>query len=277
VSGLSADAIAAHLSTRAYGRSLEVKGETGSTNDDAREAALRGAPRGHVVVADAQHRGRGAHGRTWSSPQGKDLYVSIVERLEVEPQRIAPLTLAVGLGVAEAAEAIAPPLSARVKWPNDVWSGRRKIAGVLVEASSIGSRIEALVIGIGLNVNRSAFEGKLAENASSLLLELRRVRPDAAPIDRERALAELLVRVERWVDRFVAEGTAPIVEALEERLALRGEAVRCDEVEGVLLGIAPSGAATIATANGVREFVAGTMRPRSVAEYDSETRNDSDR
>ena len=87
------------LATRLYGRSLEVLAETGSTNDDARAAAERCVARGHVVVADAQRSGRGARGAVWSSPPGTDLYLSIVERLELAPREVATLTLAVGLGV----------------------------------------------------------------------------------------------------------------------------------------------------------------------------------
>ena len=90
--------VASLLTTRLYGRSLEVLAETGSTNDDARAAAERGVPRGHVVVADAQRSGRGARGAVWVSPPGTDLYVSIVERLELAPREVATLTLAVGLG-----------------------------------------------------------------------------------------------------------------------------------------------------------------------------------
>jgi BirA family biotin operon repressor/biotin-[acetyl-CoA-carboxylase] ligase len=246
--------IAARLATRVYGRSLEVRESTESTNDDARRAAAEGAPRGHLVVADAQTRGRGARGRTWSSPAGADLYVSIVERVPVPADRLAPLTLAVGLGVADAIARSAPPLEPRVKWPNDVWVAEKKCAGILVEASSTGGRIETLVIGIGLGVNRTEWDPELAPIATSL----RAAR--GMPVDRADALAALLACVERWVDRFAAEGAAPVVEALEARLALRGERVRCDGAEGVLLGVSASGAARIETATGVRELIAGTLR-----------------
>jgi BirA family biotin operon repressor/biotin-[acetyl-CoA-carboxylase] ligase len=252
---LDAERVSGLLATAAYGRSLDVRAETGSTNDDARDAAARGAARGHVVVADTQSRGRGARGRTWSSPPGLDLYVSIVERLEVAPERLAPLTLAVGLGVADAVAAIAPRLQPEVKWPNDVWIGRRKCAGILVETSSAGARIEAIVIGIGFGVNRLDFEGELAESATSI------AREHGAIVDRARALASLLEHVERWVDRFAAEGPAPVIAALERRLALRGERVTVDDVEGTVIGIAPSGAIRIATERGERTVISGTLRP----------------
>ncbi|AKF06179.1 biotin--[acetyl-CoA-carboxylase] ligase [Sandaracinus amylolyticus] len=249
------------LTTRAYGRSLDVRASTASTNDDAREAARNGAARGHVVVADTQTRGRGAHGRVWSSPSGTDLYVSIVERVTLSPDRVAPLTLAVGLGVADAVRALAPAVEPRVKWPNDVWVGRRKTAGVLVEASSIGARMDAIVIGVGLGVNRLAWEEELAGSATSVLRASREVDAACPEIDRASALATLLGSIEVWVDRFVADGPAPVVRALDARLAMRGERVRCDEIEGVLIGVEPSGALRLETASGPRAIISGTLRP----------------
>ena len=263
---LTTSNLTAHLASKAYGRANVILAETASTNDDARQAAAEGAVRGFTVVADAQTRGRGAHGRVWSSPRGTDLYLSIVERPDawpgtVDPARVAPLTLAVGLGVADAIHALVPTLDPKVKWPNDVWIGRKKCAGILCEASSIGARMEAIILGIGLGVNRTEYEPELATTATSLLLEQRRTSPDRPPLDRSLALALVLEHVERWVDRFAAEGPAPIVAALEPRLALRGERVRVDEIEGELLGIAPSGALRVYTSAGVRDLVAGTLRP----------------
>ncbi len=258
---VTAASITAALRTRAYGRSLDLRLETGSTNDDAREAASRGAARGHVVLAEAQTRGRGARGRVWSSPRGTDLYLSIVERIPVEPARMAPLTLAVGLGLADAVQALEPSLAARVKWPNDLWIDGRKVAGVLVEATSIGMKLDSLVIGVGLGVNRLAWEPELTGVASSMLAEVRRAVPGAPPYDRARVLAAVLEHVERWVDLFVAEGPAPVVASLTPRLALLGQDVRCDHVRGRLLGLSPSGALRLETESGIEDILSGTLRP----------------
>ena len=250
--------IASLLSTERYGRSLDVLDATDSTNDDAMARALAGAPSGHVVVADQQRAGRGARGRVWASPAGSDLYVSIVERPDVEQAQLPPLTLAVGLGVADAVDRILVGANAPrglVKWPNDVWLGARKCAGVLVEAVAATDRISAVVIGIGLNVNRTTWPPELAAIATSLR------DAGGAALDRGPALATLLDCVERWVDRFVAEGPAPIVDALDARLAFRNQRVRCEGIEGSLVGIAASGAVRIATTGGVRELIAGTLIP----------------
>ncbi len=248
--------IDAVLRTRRLGRSLELREITESTNDDARAAAGAGAPDGHVVLADAQRRGRGSRGRTWDSPAGSDLYFSIVVRTELPAQQLAPLTLAVGLGVAEAAEAFLPAgKPAGIKWPNDVWIARSKLAGILTESASLGHNTLPLIVGIGMNVNRAEFPAGLDTPATSL----RRER--AEPVDRVLVLAELLARVEHWLDRFLAGEVPEVVRALDARLCLRGERARCDALEGVVQGVAASGALRFSVDGSERELVAGTLRP----------------
>lgn len=257
VADLAPDAIGALLTTSRYGRSLDVRDRTRSTNDDARAAAEAGAPDGHVVVADAQEAGRGAHGHIWSSPAGTDLYVSIVDRPAIPVRQLPQITLAVGLGVADCVRAFTGR-PALLKWPNDVLvhDGRaeRKCAGILVETTSVAAQLGAVVIGIGLDVNRAQFDGELAQTATSLS------RLCGREFERGAVLARLLRDVETWVDRLVSVGVPPIVAALSERLAWRGEQVVCADVSGELLGVDASGALRIATSSGVRTLAAGTLR-----------------
>ncbi|MFO0682531.1 MAG: biotin--[acetyl-CoA-carboxylase] ligase [Sandaracinus sp.] len=240
-----------------------MRARTGSTNDDAREAALAGAPRGHVVVADTQEQGRGSHGRVWSSPAGVDLYLSIVERLPLEPAVLPTVTLAVGLGVTDAIAALVPEIATRVrvKWPNDAWIDRRKVAGVLVESSSTGAAQGPVVIGIGLGVNRLAWPEELTGQATSLLEVGRALHGGRAPFDRNEVLAELLASVERAVDALLERGVAATIARLEERLALVGEHVDVDGLRGTLLGLTPSGALRIADGQHERVVFSGTLRP----------------
>jgi len=245
--------VAARLETKRFGRSLTVLEETTSTMDDARRAAASGAPDGHVVVADAQRSGRGSHGRPWLSPRGTDLYLSIVTRPHVDAVHLPPLTLAVGLGVAEAVEALAG-VHAEVKWPNDVLLGGRKCAGVLVETRATGGSVDAVILGIGLNVNRRSFPEGLEQPATSLAL------CRGAEVSRVEALATLLAHVEAWTDRFVAHGAGPVVAALGTRLALLGREARCDDLTGVVEGVAPDGALVLRTSEGTRHLLAGRLR-----------------
>jgi BirA family biotin operon repressor/biotin-[acetyl-CoA-carboxylase] ligase len=257
MSGLDAARIAELLRTERYGRSLRVVASTASTNDDARKDAAERAADGHVVVADAQTQGRGSQGRAWRSPAGKDLYVSIVARPAVRLAALPKLTLAVGLGVADAVDAVLGGRRARVKWPNDVWLERKKVSGILVEASSIGDEANLVVIGIGLNVNRVELEPDIVHSATSLRL----ASGAAQDLDRAAVLCGLLQAVEASVDRFVAVGPAAIVAEVDERLALRGERVDHDGVTGTLLGLNAEGAVRIETAAGTIERLAGRLLP----------------
>jgi len=230
-----------------WGRSLTVHQSTASTMDDASAAAADGANDGHVVLADQQTRGRGAHGRQWLSPPGSDLYFSVITRPAVEPASTALITLATGLGVRDAVAALLPGRSVLVKWPNDIWIERRKCAGVLVESRTVGMRIDSVIIGVGLNVNRVQWPPELRGAATSLRAE----RSEQEPFDRVEVLATLLSNMERWVNRFVKDGASVVVDALRPSLALVGERVRWEDGDGVFDGIDPDGAARIRTHSGV--------------------------
>lgn len=186
---------------------------TGSTNDHARELALAGAPHGTVVIAERQTAGRGRQGRTWSAPPGRALTLSAIVRL---PGRaIEQLPLAVAVAVCEACEAAAA-VDCRIKWPNDVWIGGRKAAGVLIEARPLDGWA---VIGIGLNVDTepgefpSALRGKAASLRSAT----------GHPVNREAALHALLGRLAAWLPRLEDEGAVAV--AFRERDALQGERI----------------------------------------------------
>jgi BirA family biotin operon repressor/biotin-[acetyl-CoA-carboxylase] ligase len=233
--------------TGSWGSSLTLHESTASTMDDASAAAAKGAKDGHLVLADQQTHGRGAHGRQWASPPGSDLYFSVVTRPAVEGASTPLITLATGLGVRDAVASLLPGRSVLVKWPNDIWIGGRKCAGVLVESRTLGMRIDSVIIGVGLNVNRAQWPPELAGTATSLRAE--RIGDEA--FDRTEVLASLLAHVERWVDLFLSEGAAVVVDALRPRLALVGERVRWEDGSGVFDGIGPDGAARVRTDDGV--------------------------
>ncbi|MET0391203.1 MAG: biotin--[acetyl-CoA-carboxylase] ligase [Polyangiales bacterium] len=254
--------LARELRTTRFGRSLALKPETDSTQDDARRALTAGLPSGHVVTAEAQRAGRGSRGRVWESPAGTDLYVSIIDRLPIPPAELPPLTLAVGLAVAEACDELlrgrgANEPTSRVKWPNDVQLDGRKCAGVLIETQLGRPEDEGVVIGIGLNVNRASFPEALQPSATSLYL----CHPDAGPLDRTTALCTLLAHLERRVDAFVAHGAALVSRELETRLAYLGEQVRCDGDTGYVRGVAASGALLLETPQGLRSLLTGRLTP----------------
>lgn len=143
---------------------LLVRESVESTNDEVRKLAQTGAADGLIVLAERQTAGRGRRGAAWFSPAGESLAFSILIRPE-EPKSLWPrLALAAGLAVAEAVEAFGP--QAGIKWPNDVWIGHRKTAGILVEAGA-----DFAVVGIGLNVNTTSFPPEVSGIATSLQIE----------------------------------------------------------------------------------------------------------
>lgn len=240
-----------------WGRSLTVQESTTSTMDDASSAAAQGAVDGHVVLADQQTRGRGAHGREWVSPPGSDLYFSVVARPQVETASTALVTLATGLGVRDAVASFLPGRAVQVKWPNDIWVQRRKCAGILVESRTLGMRIDSVVIGVGLNVNRMQWPPELDGVATSLRAEA----AGTEPLDRAEVLATLLFHMERWVNRLAKDGAAVVVDALRPSLALLGATVRWEDGEGVFDGIDPDGAARVRTHAGLRSLHAAHIEP----------------
>ena len=183
--------------------------ECGSTNDEAARVARAGARHGTIVIAETQRAGRGRDGRTWASPRG-GLYLSAVLRPPLPLPDVPPMTLAIGIGVCDAARAAGA--AAVLKWPNDVLVGTKKLAGVLVEAQSQGSRLDAVIVGIGINLV-GPLDPSVADHAVALA-------DTAQTIDRDAFLASLLAHVERWVDHYVAVGVPEIVNEWQQRMAV---------------------------------------------------------
>ncbi len=195
--------------------------ECGSTNDEAARLARMGARHGTVVIADAQKAGRGRDGRVWESPEG-GLYLSAVLRPTLPLVDVPPMTLAIGIGVCDAARSAGA--AAVLKWPNDVLVGGQKLAGVLVEAQSQGGKLDAVIVGIGVNLATAP-----ADRSISL------AEAAGRPIERAAFVTSLLGSVERWVDRYIASGLDAIIPAWQERMA-RGLSARATVDGAPLVG-----------------------------------------
>ncbi len=156
------------------GTPMVVMATTTSTNDVAKRAARDGAAHGATWVAEEQTAGRGRRGHSWVSPPGEGLLFSVLLRLPCTPARVPPIALVAGLAVRDAVAAAAPGASIAIKWPNDVLVAGRKVAGILIEAITVGSRVEAVVVGIGINVHTRAFPDEISDRRD--LRGARRVR-----------------------------------------------------------------------------------------------------
>jgi len=165
----------------------------GSTNDVAATLAIHSPDEGAVVLADAQTAGRGRRGREWFSPPGSGLYVSVVLRpgrsLSGGADRATRLlTLAAGVALVEAVET-ATGLAVDLKWPNDLYVTRRKLAGILAEAS--GARV---ILGFGINTSAASYPPELREHVTSIESELGR------HVDRYPVFVETLAALSRRYD-----------------------------------------------------------------------------
>jgi BirA family biotin operon repressor/biotin-[acetyl-CoA-carboxylase] ligase len=190
------DSIRRGLATRELGRTLSFRETCTSTNDIALDLMASGAPHGTLVVAETQTAGRGQRGRTWHSPRDVAIHASLVLRGERRDASPTLLVAAVGLGLAEGLEA-ATGADIGIKWPNDLWSAGRKLAGILVEARGFSPDRPAYVAGFGVNVNHRAedFPPELRPVATSLALRTGR-RHDRAAVLRA-VLASLEIRTDQ--------------------------------------------------------------------------------
>jgi BirA family biotin operon repressor/biotin-[acetyl-CoA-carboxylase] ligase len=233
----------------ALGRPFHLRAATESTNDDARLLAAAGAPHGALVVADTQTAGRGRRGRAWQSPPGENLYASFVLRPAVALVDAPSLSLVAGLAVAEAVAAHAEGADVRVKWPNDVRVGGKKLAGVLLEASLRGAELAWLVLGVGVNVR-----GETApEGVEDLATTVRVGR--GADVSRAAVLATLCERLEARVGEFERGGFAALREAVSARCETIGTRVRVEGTEGVAEALDEGGALVVRRDDGVRVTV----------------------
>ncbi len=245
-----------------FGARVTYFPEIGSTNDAAMRAADAGEPEGSIYVAGAQTAGRGRLGRTWHSPPGAGLYVSIVlRRRELVPW----ITLAGGVAVAEGIRT-STGLPVQLKWPNDVvavggqgFRARRKLAGVLAEASTGSSGVQYVVVGVGINLRQASFPPELADRVTSIEAELGR------SVDGGAVLAHSLVALNSASRDVAREGAQGI---LARWLALapsaRGATVEWDAAGGVrrgtTAGLADDGALLVRTAEGLERILSGEVR-----------------
>lgn len=226
----------------------------------AHEFAARGGNDGAVLLAEEQTGGYGRHGRPWAAPYGRALLCSLVCRPPLAPERLFALTAAVSLGLSRGiGRAIG--LATRIKWPNDLLTGERKLAGVLCATRLRGAALDHAVVGFGVNVNLGADElptvGPNALAPTSIALELGR------EVERLALLRALLEEIDAAYDLVWQGQLARLRDAWAASLAGLGTTVRVvtgrGELRGRLLTVAEDGALLLETARGIERVVAGEV------------------
>ncbi len=187
------------LNTEILGKKVYFYEETDSTNACIRRLAAEGAKEGTLAVAEIQNAGRGRRGKNWTSEKGVGIWMSLLLRPDISPNQTPLITLLTGLGVCKAIQR-ATNLPARIKWPNDILMDGKKICGILTEMDGEMTRVNYVVVGIGINVNNEEFPHELKGVATSL-----RIENHGEAISRKKLLQEILQELEGYYKKYVKE------------------------------------------------------------------------
>ncbi|MBJ7334926.1 MAG: biotin--[acetyl-CoA-carboxylase] ligase [Thermoleophilia bacterium] len=219
--------------------------ETGSTNRDLLEAAAAGVSEGLVLVADYQSAGRGRLDRAWSAPAGASLLVSARLRPSVSPDELFLLTLACGLAAIDAVDEVAG-IRPGLKWPNDLIVAEgpladRKLAGILAESHVANGRVEAVVVGMGLNLDWPA---DLPEELSLTAASVNHLT--GSSVDREDVLVAWLRHFDRYLLAISDDGgRSSFLQDVRAASSTIGRDVRVESTneffDGRAVGIADDG------------------------------------
>ena len=232
---LTREGVLAALGEHPWKNYVQVFDSIDSTNTYARQLAAGGAPEGTVVVADHQTAGRGRRGRSFLSPSGVGVYLTVLLRPQVRPEQILHLTAMVGVAACNAVERVSG-LRPGIKWTNDLVYGKKKMSGILTELSVEAETRETsyVVSGIGLNCGEDEFPEELRDMATSIKMET------GKPVDRCELAAELIRELERmnrglftekeiWLRQFARD----CVTVGQDVKIVRGDEVRFAHVDGI--------------------------------------------
>ena len=216
---LNPDGIKEELNTKIIGKEVYCFQETGSTQMIARRLADGGAREGTVVSSEEQTKGKGRMGRSWLSPRGKGIWISVILRPPISPERTGRISLASALAVAEAIREIAG-LPALIKWPNDLLIGGKKVGGVLIEMTAERGLVKFIILGIGVNVNQDKFPPELKGIALSLKQE------GGEEVSRLALLREILRRLDNYYLSLNGGGFEVVANRWRELSATLGRQVK---------------------------------------------------
>lgn len=251
------------LTTHALGRAVNHYEHTlTSTNLVLMDMAKQGAPHGSLCLCERQTAGRGRMDRTWASPEGQGIWMSVLLRPALAPADAPLLTFACALAMAKAVREAAG-VDARIKWPNDLVCHGRKLCGILLEMG-LDAQGPYIVAGTGLNVRRGAYPPELAERAIS-------IEECAAVPDRGAIIAAYLNALEDAVSAIEQQGFAGIAEDFRRdciTLNSQVHVIGAEDFTGTAEDVDAAGALLVRTAEGtVRRVLAGDVSVRGVMGY----------
>ena len=237
-----------------------------STNTEIARLAMQGAEHGTVVVAELQTAGRGRKGRSWESPAGENIYMSVLLRPDFVPDKAPMLTLVMAYSVAWVIQELGFP-EVQIKWPNDLVLSGKKICGILTEMQLKGPEIDYVVVGVGINVNTPKFPSELEDKATSLFLESGR------KFERESIAENIVDKFERAYRQFGdVQDLSFLQEAYNSMLVNVGKEVRVlepgNEYTAYAKGVNSRGELIVRTPDGEeKEIYAGEVSVRGIYGY----------
>lgn len=254
------------LSTQWLGKSIVYKNQVDSTNTLAKKLAEEGIGHGTIVLADQQMVGKGRRGRSWESPFGTGIWMSIVLRPEIHPRNASMITLVMAMSVSEAIEEVTN-LKPEIKWPNDILVNNKKVCGILTEMNAEMTSVNHIVVGVGVNVNTKNFSPELADMATSLRIE------EKKEINRLLLAEKIIKSFEAKYEAFIKyEDLRDLKEEYESKLINIGKQVRIlqpsGDLTGQALGINEEGELLVKKADGdILAIYAGEVSVRGLYGY----------
>ena len=236
-----------------------------STNTKAKELAEAGHPSGTLVVADQQTLGRGRRGRSWESPAGTGIFMTLMLKPDINPNNASMLTLVAAMATARDITEVTGE-AAQIKWPNDIVMNGKKVVGILTEMSAQFDYINHIVVGIGINVHNEEFPEEIAKTASSLLLEC------GHRIHRASLIEAFLEEFERLYAVYLeTEDMSGLQKEYDSLLVNRGRQVRVldpkEPFEGKAMGITKKGELIVDTWESRKLVSSGEVSVRGIYGY----------
>ena len=237
-----------------------------STNTKAQELAEKGYQSGTLVVADKQESGKGRRGRSWVSPSGTGIFMTLMIKPDINPNNASMLTLVAALAVAKAITSVTGE-EALIKWPNDIVVNGKKVCGILTEMNAQFDYINHIVVGIGINVHNESFPEEISQMASSLMIEAGGKRFPRAQI-----IAETMSYFEQYYDTFLkTQDLSALVREYDELLVNRNKSVRVldpkEPFDGKAMGITPKGELIVDTWESRKLVSSGEVSVRGIYGY----------
>lgn len=254
---ITAEEITQNLNTEFIGRRLFIYDETDSTNERAKAS---GEIEGSVFIAEVQNHDKGSRGRGWVSPRGTGIWHSILLKPDISPLEVSQITLVAGLAVCKAIG-----MDAKIKWPNDIVIGTKKVCGILTEMSAETDMVHYVVCGIGINVNTENFDAEIKHRATSMYIESgeKQIRNDI--------IARELNYFEYYYKKFLEGGLCAILDEYKENCVTIGRDVtviyKKENVTGKAADIDENGALVVETADGTIRVTSGEVSVRGIYGY----------